>query len=118
MSVFAEFSQSHIILLLRLGVKLFVLLLGRRITLLRQDSGTAAPRRGCTETCDVLFLKGGDWLLPVRSTAERVRADWGHESCCIALHVPGFDPVVRANLGTSCYPFPAVRYGWLGRSAT
>ena len=107
MSVFAEFSQGHIILLLRLGVKLFVLLLGRRITLLRQDSGTAAPRRGCTETCDVLFLKGGgDWLLPVRSTAERVRADWGHESCCIALHVPGVDPVVRANLGTRLLPFP------------
>ena len=43
-----------------------------------------------------------------------MRADWGHESCCIALHVPGVDPVVRANLGTVCYPFPAVRCGWLG----
>ena len=35
-----------------------------------------------------------------RSTPERVRADWGEESCCIALHVPGVDPVARANLGT------------------
>ena len=30
----------------------------------------------------------------------------GHESCCIALHVPGVDPVVRANLGTCLLPFP------------
>ena len=43
------------------------------------------------------------------------RGWWGgHESCCIALHVPGVDPVVRANLGTDCYPFPGVRCGWLG----
>ena len=52
--------------------------------------------------------------MPVRTTAERVRADWGEESCCIALHVPGIDPVVRANLGTDFCPFPGVRYGWLG----
>ena len=41
----------------------------------------------------------------------------GEESCCIALHVPGVDPVVRANLGTVCYPFPDVRYGRLGGGA-
>ena len=44
------------LLLLRLGVDLFVFSLGRRITPLRQDSGTAAPRRGCTVS---LFLVGG-----------------------------------------------------------
>ena len=39
------------------------------------------------------------------------------ESCCIALHVSGVDPVIRANLGTVCYPFADVRYGRLGGGA-
>ena len=43
----------------------------------------------------------------------------GHESCCIALHVPGVDPVVRANWEQFVIPFSGVRVGRRGgRTAT
>ena len=39
------------------------------------------------------------WLVGIRSQVA-LPISKGVESCCIALHVPGVDPVVRANLGT------------------
>ena len=38
----------------------------------------------------------------------------GVESCCIALHVPGVDPVVRANWEQFVIPFSGVRVGRRG----
>ena len=58
-------------------------------------------------------------LLPGRSAAEGACADWGVESCCIALHVPGVDPVVRSNWEQFVIPFSGVRVGRRGgRTAT
>ena len=43
----------------------------------------------------------------------------GVESCCIALHVPGVDPVVRANWEQFVIPFSGVHVGRRGgRTAT
>ena len=54
-----------------------------------------------------------------RSAAEGVCTDWGVESCCIALHVPGIDPVVRAIWEQFVIPFSGVRVGRRGgRNAT
>ena len=57
---------------------------------------------------------GGGFVVAGRSAAEGVCADWGVESCCIALLVPGVDPVVRANWEQFVIPLSGVRFGRRG----
>ena len=57
---------------------------------------------------------GGGLLVAGRSAAEGACAYWGVESCCIALHVPGIDPVVRANWEQFVIPLSGVRFGRRG----
>ena len=63
-----------------------------------------------------VFLSGtgGGLLVAGRSAAEGACAYWGVESCCIALHVPGIDPVVRANWEQFVIPLSGVRFGRRG----
>ena len=58
-------------------------------------------------------LSGGGGLV-VRFAAGGVCTHWGVKSCCLALHVPGVDPVVRANWEQFVIPFSGVRVGRRG----
>ena len=57
---------------------------------------------------------GGGKFVAGRAAAEGACADWGVESCCIALRVPGVDPVVRANWEQFVIPLSGVRFGRRG----